>query len=572
MQLALSAAMALSLRAQAIRGTVVSRSMPGGVSGAVVLLIDSLNLERARALTGDRGEFGFRSVPSGVYRIRTLRIGFRPSTFGPFSLTRDTTVRVSMQDLPIDLPPVTSNERTQCHLRPDSGLALATLWEDAKTALLATAITREQTAYRLSLVDHTRIYDYGSRDLRSVEFSEADHISSRSWVSLPPETLRKAGYVIEGNDSTTFIAPDIETLLSAYFVDTHCFRLADAGLDRDSLIAIDFDPVKKFSHVEVRGRIWLDARTHELQSIDFRYVDLDMMEAERVAGGRVKFARLRTGAWVMSDWTIRFPVLRYIPVYETPSPPPFSKGALVLRGQPRVPNGMRMSDYKLIVDALRVSGGTLRSVLGDADTIWTAPKRSVEVHVSSGDRHARLHADEAIAYLVGSPRAAFTDTAGAVVFDRLVQGSYIIEVGSAELDVLGWPRTRARVDLDTTQRAVADIRLETPLNAARAACLGDAKLLSENTGVLIGTVMRGDTPVAGREVTVTWVGDAVGARSGGTTVTRTLHSFAGDGRFFTCGVPRDRPIEVRVVGSAQPMTARIARDRVVGLVDVPLKP
>ena len=30
-----------------------------------------------------------------------------------------------MQDVPLPLPPVTSNERTQCQVRPDSGLAIA---------------------------------------------------------------------------------------------------------------------------------------------------------------------------------------------------------------------------------------------------------------------------------------------------------------------------------------------------------------------------------------------------------------------------------------------------------------
>ncbi len=568
---ALSAWVAVAANAQGVvRGTVVSRTMPAGVSGAVVLLFDAGNVERARALTGDNGQFAFRAVPQGRYSIRTLRIGFRPSVFGPFALAGDTTLRIAMQDLPAELPPITSNERTKCQIRPDSGLALATLWEDAKTALLATAITREQMAYQVSLVDHTRIYDYGSDQLRSVEFTDSDRLTSRTWVSMPPETLRKDGYVTEGSDSTTYIAPDIETLLSPYFVETHCFRLGDSG--RDSLIAIDFDPVRKVSHVEVSGRIWLDARTHELRAIDFHYVNIVTVDADRIAGGRVQFLHLRTGGWLLSDWTIRFPLLRWTPTYEPQSPPPFAKGFLVLRGQRPVPNGMRMNDYKLVIDAIRVSGGTLRSVMRDADTIWARPKHSLEVRITNGDTHAPLQARQAIAYLSGSRQADFTDTAGTVRFDRLVEGSYIVEVGTPELDVLGWPRTRMRVDLDTADHVTADIHVAGSLTAARAACLDDAKLLSDETGVLIGTVSRGDQPVAGREVTVSWIGDPAGAHSGGTTVTRTVHSLAGDGRFYTCGVPRDRPLEVRVLGDERAMTARIARDRVVGLIDVALKP
>src|SRR5688572_12457287 len=66
------------LKAQTIRGTVVDRAnVP--VPGVVVFLVDAGNNVAARDLTNERGEFRVAASAAGAYRIRTLRIGFRPT-------------------------------------------------------------------------------------------------------------------------------------------------------------------------------------------------------------------------------------------------------------------------------------------------------------------------------------------------------------------------------------------------------------------------------------------------------------------------------------------------------------
>jgi hypothetical protein len=221
---------------------------------------------------------------------------------------------------------------------------------------------------------------------------------------------------------------------------------------------------------------------------------------------------------------------------------------------------------------LRVTGGSLRGVTLDSVPVWSRGPRALDIHVAGGPERSASRADSATAYLIGSPRFAVPDSAGTATLAGLTPGAYLVEVGTRELDLLGWPRARIRVDIDTAGRTVAHVKLDESVVAARAICLDDAKLVSATTGVLTGTVSRGDEPVAGREVTVTWIGDPVGAHSGGATITRTVRTLAGDGRYFACGVPRERPIEVRVAGSAGLATTRLGRDQVVGVVNVPLTP
>jgi hypothetical protein len=549
--------------AQLVRGSVRSRAMSEGIPGTVLVLIDSANSAVARTLADEHGDYVLYAPSSGRYRVRALRIGFRPITSEPFGLAGDTTITLQMVDLPLDLPAVTTRERTQCSVRPDSGLALAALWEDAKTALLATAITREGFGYRFELVDHTRIYDFSTRELLGVGLTETAVYETRSWASVSPERLRRDGYVLESRDSTAFIAPDIETLLSDYFVSTHCFRIGTHRGAVDSLIAVDFDPAEKGKHVEVRGTLWVDRRTHELQSLDFSYVNLELpvAGADSVAGGHVGFARLTTGAWVMTDWAIRVPVAH---VASEQGLPPAQRRA----GGPIV-----LIHRHPVIDELRVSGGTLRDVFRGGTLIWSRGTRSVRVHIMTGDSRANVPAQDAAVFLVGSQRRfALTDTAGMATIDDLLPGAYLIEVATRELDVLGWARARARIDVDSAARSTADVRVGSSLDAARAVCLDDAKTLNGETGVIVGSVSHGNEPVAGRIVTVSWIGEAAGAHSPGSIVTRTVRSLASDGRFLACGVPRNRPIEIRVAGDdAAPTATRLAGDQVVGIVSVALK-
>jgi len=551
--------------AQVVRGSVRSRGMNEAVPGTVLMLIDSANGAVARTLADEHGDFALYAPSSGKYRVRALRIGLRPFTSEAFGLVGDTTIALQMVDLPLDLPTVTTRERTQCSVRPDSGLALAALWEDAKTALLATAITREGAGYRFDLVDHTRIYDFSTRELLGVGLTESAVYETRSWASVAPERLQRDGYVLESRDSTAFIAPDIETLLSDYFVSTHCFRIGTHPGLADSLIAVEFDPAAaKLKHVEIRGTLWIDRSSHELQSLDFSYVNLDLRVpgSDSVAGGHVGFTRLTTGAWVMTDWAIRVPVAH---VASEQGLPPAQRRA----GGPAV-----LIHRHPVVDELRVSGGTLRDVVHGGSVIWSRDTRSVQVHIVSGDSRADVPARDAAVFLVGSQRRfALTDTTGAVTIDDLLPGAYLVEVATRELDVLGSARARVRIDVDPRQHSTVNIRVQSSLEAARAVCLDDAKTLNGETGVIVGVVNRGEEPVAGRAVTVSWIGDAAGAHSPGSIITRTVRTLASDGRFLACGVPRNRPIEIRVAGDRAPPTAtRLAADQVVGIVTLALKP
>lgn len=427
----------------------------------------------------------------------------------------------------VRLPGITSRAEAQCGFRPDSALALGAWWEDARAALSAAAITRDRRTYRFSLVDYLRTYDLASRELRAVRTTNAQWSHDRSWVSLPPDRLRRDGYVTVENDSTSVVAPDIETFISPYFVETHCFRFAASP--SDSLVAIEFTPVSGIRHAEVAGRLWLGRSSHELRSVDFHYTNVTTEDS--LASGRVELARLATGDWVMTDWSLRAAAR----------------------------------------DQLRVYGGALRSVWRDSSLVWTPPAYALFVHVTRGAARAALAGDEAAVYLPGTGRAVALDSGGSARVDSLTPGAYLVSVGTRELDMLGWPRPQAEVDVGHRPLEVIEFNLADPLDAARVACGNDAKLLSPNSGVLIGSVLRAGAPQGGRDVTVVWPLAGEGA-TGALSEHRRVRTLSGDGRFLVCGVPRDRPLSVRVDGTTVVDSTRLAAAQAVGIITLSIAP
>jgi hypothetical protein len=149
-----------------------------------------------------------------------------------------------------------------------------------------------------------------------------------------------------------------------------------------------------------------------------------------------------------------------------------------------------------------------------------------------------------------------------------MHGSYLVDVSTKELDVLGWPRERVRVDIGGEPGEITEVQLQSALAAARAACIDNERSLNDSTGVIIGSVKAGDRPIADRLVTLSWPEKPFG----GKRVSRTARTLSGDGRYIVCGVPRDRTVTVHVDGDddAHDKTARIEHEHVVAIVDVPI--
>jgi hypothetical protein len=506
--------------AQTIRGVTVDAA-DRSVSGVVVFMLDSLSNVVARALSSETGEFRVIGPRAGTYRLRTMRIGYRPATTDGIVtlLGGEVTKRVALSGVLVSLDTVRVVDRNSCRVMSDSSAAATfAVLEQVRTALSAAQLT---LAAGRSINATTMAYD---RELEA-DGRKVVHQTSRMttqyvtqpWRAITPDSAHRGGFVFVGGDnSVTYFAPSIDILLSDAFAEDHCFRLV-ADRKQPTSVGVAFEPSpnrKSFS--EIKGTLWVDKKSAELQRLDYRYVNISNEQQSAGAGGGVAFARLKNGGWVISQWDIRMPVLELMVRSSTFGGSQARVAAIQVAGGE-------------IVMATRASGGVV-------DTLWMRPplvmNGSVVDSVGS-NAIPKAHVD-----VLGAGVGDTTDSRGRFAIHGLLPGTYVLETRTPDLDALG-ATVQSTITFDDTATAYR-IRVPTAAQLISGLCAGNS--LTKNESVIVGRVyQRGDTlPAVGARVLAEWTVIALHDEHG-VTASRTGRKLEGktwtDGSYRLCGVP-----------------------------------
>lgn len=406
--------------AQTVMGSVVDI---GGipVPGVVIQLLDSVSGVTARTVSGAGGEYRILAPHPGTYRLHTLRIGFRPQTSTSFMVgpteTKQTRLVLASAAFALDTVRVASN--ATCGLARDSAAATFSAWEQARAALVATSVTTSETNLTAASVTYQQVLDPGTQTVRAQRSEAHAEAGIRPWVAASPDSLHRAGYVVhERSGVITYHAPDIATLLSGEFAEDHCLRLVRSP-DR-ALLGVAFEPTDDRRRIaEIRGTLWLDRASAELRSLDFGYANVSRAQSEN-ASGKIEFARLDNGAWVISRWNIQMPAVKIEIV------------------------GTRAITT---VRELRRTGGSLSLVMRGSDTLWSqqwTPITGIVVDTKNAPvAGARVT-------LVGMGLTTSADTNGLFMFQSVAPGQYTIEARTASLDSIGAVNRSSIVVADTS--------------------------------------------------------------------------------------------------------------------------
>ncbi|CAN5160648.1 hypothetical protein BH09GEM1_BH09GEM1_32090 [soil metagenome] len=495
------------LRAQSIRGVVVD---PGGtgVAGVVVMLLDSLTNTTSRALSNMRGEFRLASAVAGTFRVRTLRIGFRPVTSAPITLAagQEVVQRIELSGLPLSLDTVRVMAQSSCEGAGDSTMATYAIWEQVRAALTATQLSAADRPITATMVFYERTLDKTSRRVTAEKVAVRTAVAAQPWRTFDPQVLHTNGYVLSEHDSTTYLAPGIDALLSSQFLNDHCFKLEESP-DPTS-IGIAFEPTRDRGETpEIRGTLWLDRKSSQLRTIDFGYTNV-FRERERPAGGSMEFARLRDGGWAISRWSIRMPVI----------------SRLNMRGIPL-----------MFISSFRVSGGDLALAMRGRDTLWARP--TVALSGTVVDSVSRRGIDGAFITLAGTRFAAVSDSTGHFSMSAVLPGEYTAQVHTPALDRID-AVSESLVSF-TDSAMTVQIRVPTAEQIGVSLCGGSAK---RSDGIIIGNVeQKGDSiPPFNARVFAEWKGQDAVVQS---LEARTDSS----GRYHLCHVPLQTALQVRAL-------------------------
>lgn len=320
---------ASSAAAQSLQGTLLRADSVPAAGVIVVASRGAQDSVLARTITNGNGRYAL-NVSAGPVRLRALRIGHRPVLIGEFTVTalarRDT--RTVLPNDPIVLATVTTEASSSCRQTGTAGVNVATVFEEARKALLSTTLKSGDgdPLSRLSVYGQARTM--GNRPIGDLELEFKEGVTVKPFQSLRPDSLAKVGYVETDLASHTYYAPDADVLLSETFAASHCLGLTEGRGERAGWIGLTFRPQQfKRNFVDVSGTLWLDRASNELRRMEFTYEGLPIALQRLDAGGVVEFTRLPDGIWFVNRWELLMPRITLPPA------PPRAAGMFVRGGE-----------------------------------------------------------------------------------------------------------------------------------------------------------------------------------------------------------------------------------------------
>ncbi len=292
-----------ALQGQVVRGRLVDEAGDVAIAGAMMTLLDRDGeiIDRILSRSGT-GTFVLMASGAGDYRVRAERIGFATTFSAFFQLAQNDTVtiQISAPIEPVSLAEIRAEVAPRCDVRPDEGMAVARVWNEARKALAVAAWTQSRGLYRYEMLGIRRLFDEDRKRIVHEERIPAQSRVPVPYVARAADSLMQEGFAHISAEHSTFWAPDAGVLLSDDFLDTHCMKVRSVGSER---VGLDFEPVQGRTLPEIRGTMWLDATTAELRRVDFSYVNLPvprwLMDAE--PGGQVHFRPLPDGTWIVTS-------------------------------------------------------------------------------------------------------------------------------------------------------------------------------------------------------------------------------------------------------------------------------
>lgn len=534
------------LAGQVVRGQLLNGETGLPLEGAMMVLLAGAD-ESAMVLTNASGRFIIRAPGPGSYTVRADRIGHASTLSDSFSLAPGDTVdlRLVAEVQAIQLAGLEISGEARCDIRPEAGRTVALVWEEARKALSAAALTEESGVYRYRLIRFARDLDKDGRIVQSEQRRASQGYLAVPFESLPAETLVSRGFIRPDPDGDLYFAPDANVLLSDPFLDTHCLGLTAGRDETAGLLGVTFEPVAGRELPEIRGVVWVDPGTGDLSHVDYTYDNLDPALRSDAVGGKVVFQGLPDGTWIVTEWRIRMPSATLATDFR-------GGRQTVLAGIREVGGEVVLVQDQRGRTVLEAERATLSGVVMDSTGL--APLSGARVE------------------LLGTQFTAVTDSEGSFRIPGVNEGVYAVAFSHPEVPRLGGlPEPR---DVELTRGQVSSVMLVAPPTAEILAAACQDQERPEGSAVLTGLVHDAETgaPLPNATVRILWTdfrfrGTEVVGGTGGrwqtmlSTRDEGLEGQTdGSGRYLACAVPADHPL--RLEAEAGDLFGQVAALRV----------
>jgi hypothetical protein len=546
--------------AQIVRGVVTERISGLPLPGVLVTIAsvpDSLRPGGLRhTLTNARGEFGVRLSSGGRFVVSAKRIGVARRTTEAFALGVGATRRVdlTLEAFEHRLPVVNVVDTYLCFRRNDQRRQIIALWDEVRTALLASEVSREEQLLTGWLSRYVRSLEPRSLRILDDRRSVAEGRFERPIRSISGDSLAKVGYWRKQDaDTLVFYGPDEEALLSTAFRAGHCFELVTGGRDRRGLVGLAFRPRTPNVLGGIGGTIWIDAGNFELRFIEFRYTNLITIPANQHIGGQVHYLKHESGAWLVRRWFVRMPLFPSI------TPVEVARAGIVSRPRPSV--------YRLIEEGGGLFTPGLRT--------WERPGT---IQGAVMDSMGRKPLRGTVVSLSGTPFSVEVDSLGAFRFDRIPPGAYTLLAAHSVYSDLGQLVDDEPLTLAAGQNYRTSLKAINTTELLAVLCDGKTVKPTDATLRVVATHADSGGTLTGLQLWLRWPDptqkepiDRTAPRSissgdgrAGEVKTLGVHSMTdGNGAVTFCGVPSGTRLELVMPTSEDdpdiPSGARVVR-------------
>jgi hypothetical protein len=537
-------------QAQRVSGIVRDSASGGELPGAVVILTSAQNETLARTLSNAAGRYSLPLTPPAA-RLRVLRLGYRPQTrdLPAGRAAGNITLDVSLFAVPTLLSGVSVVAQSSCP-RADDSQSAAALWDQARSALLASVVAREAKPARVTNLTYERALLPADSQVVYQNARIRTGRSTRSFVAArAPSEMNRSGYTEMGPAGLRFDIPDAEVLLDDSFAATHCFHVSrDEGAHAGE-VGLAFEPAPHRDElVDVRGVLWFEPKAPALRSLTFRYTHLEPTAMDAGAGGTLHFQTMSNGVVVISDWMVMLPALE-----QTRG----SRRSLEVGANGSFqPRSRRQATTR--VAQLRETGGVLLKAVWPDSVEWDASLGSLSGRVLTEGTTTPL--PRVLVTLAGSTDTVLTDERGRFQISPVLDGRYTLKAVDTSYSFMLPARTTSR-DISIAPGAAANLDFTLPSRAAAlaSACpVGDAEgaraatdastANARQVSLLVGrVVLPAGVSARGLRLTGRWqagyvlAGNSAAIKEDGGEI-----ELDDSGRFVLCHVARLRPVMLQL--------------------------
>jgi hypothetical protein len=530
---------------QRVRGTLTDSSTHEPITGAVLTISDSSGRFLARGIVGGDGRFDVPRFP-GSKQIHIVRIGYRP--IDATVPAGDEQLNLGMRAIASQLAAITTSGRRVCPGEDANSQALQ-LWEQARSGFLAAVVARDGRPPDLRLRYFKIERDPMVRRVVEDSIWFKTLVGDQPFVAAQSATMfATEGYMRErlGGDRD-YYAPDEAVLLDEAFAGSHCLRVSAPDQAHAGEIGIAFEPVtpERDSLVEIRGTVWLNAKTLDLRTVDFEYTNLEPVKGG--SGGSITFQSMPSGVPMIVRWTIH--------------------SAIIATDETEMSTGIRRSlpprrdrrRYRVL--GYQVLGAEARQITWPDGAVWRPRLASVTGLVV--DLRGRV-VPGARVWLAGLGDTVVTDSMGVFRVPRpQIGGVFNIMAADSNLATGGINQTVPRVfpvsdDRSETSDIDIDILKMYPrADALKAACANNKYVEGEGVAILRVLDTAG-VPARGARVDL----ETLQAVVVGDTLTRPVHrslQVSYTGGVIVCGASLQQPIAFHVTLGKEHGDAAITR-------------